>query len=190
MNFYSGYLPLLLIIKYMNKRGNKTMAEYIAGRGTTALGIVGTVLGSLGTANALGGAGLPLVGKAGAPYFEASCACMNDIKNTKELMDKDARIAKLESERYTVETELQLYKYFDGELKDIRHTIEVNKDNANARFAEQAVYNATVNGTLGTVTGQIAALQTIVNSITKAVVPSNVVCAVNNCCNTCTSGNI
>ena len=166
------------------------MAEYIAGRGTTALGIVGTVLGSLGTAGTLGNGGLPLVGRNGAPYFEASCACMNDIKNTKELMDKDARIAKLESERYTVETELQLYKYFDGELKDIRHTIEVNKDNANARFAEQAVYNATVNGTLGTVTGQIAALQTIVNSITKAVVPSNVVCAVNNCCNTCTSGNI
>ena len=77
------------------------MAEYIAGRGTTALGIVGTVLGSLGTAGAVGG-GLPLLGKTTAPYYEASCACMNDIKNTKELMDKDARIAKLESERYTV----------------------------------------------------------------------------------------
>nr|DAU72909.1 MAG TPA: hypothetical protein [Caudoviricetes sp.] len=26
------------------------MAEYVAGRGTTALGIIGTVLGSIGTA--------------------------------------------------------------------------------------------------------------------------------------------
>lgn len=163
------------------------MAEYVAGRGTTALGIVGTVLGSIGTAGALGNGAVLSTGKSQAPYFEASCACMNDIKTTRELMDKDSRIAKLESEKYTNETELQLYKYIDGELKDIRNIVEVNKDNANAKFAEQAVYNATVNGTLSTVAGQIAGLQTIVNSITKAVVPSNVVCQVS-CCNPC--GNI
>lgn len=166
------------------------MAEYVASRGTTALGIIGTVLGSLGTAGALGN-GTALLGnsgRTGAPYYEASCACMGDINTVKELMDKDSKIAKLEAERYTNDTELQLYKYFDGELKDIRRVIEENKDNANDRFAEQAVYNSTVNGTLSTVASQITGLQTVVAQITKTVIPSTAVC--NTGCGCSCSGNI
>lgn len=155
------------------------MAEYIAGRGTTALGIVGTILGSIGTAGVLGN-GTNWLGtnnaRNNAAYYEAECACMGDIKATKELMGKDAEIARLQSEKYTNDTELQLYKYIDGQLKDIRNTVELNKDNANAKFAEQAVYNATVNGTLSTVAGQISGLQTIVGQITKTAVPSSAIC--------------
>lgn len=34
------------------------MAEYVAGKGTTALGIIGTVLGSIGTAGVAGNGGI------------------------------------------------------------------------------------------------------------------------------------
>lgn len=168
------------------------MAEYNAGRGTTALGIVGTVLGSLGTAGALGN-GVSILGgnNQRAPYYEAQCACQADIHSVKDLMAKDAEIAELKSEKYADKNGLELYKYIDGELKDIRKDIEVNKDNANAQFAQQAVYNATANGTMSTIAGQIAGLQTVVNQITQVAVPTSALCTFGCGCNKCnTCGNI
>ena len=98
------------------------MAEYVAGRGTTALGIIGTVLGSIGTAGVAGNGLLSgLTGKqtAAVPY-EMTGACMHDVDNLKELMAKDAEIARYRSEKYTDTVGLEVYKYFDGQLKDLR----------------------------------------------------------------------
>jgi hypothetical protein len=53
------------------KRRLKIMAEFVAGKGTTALGIIGTVLGSLGVAGN-SGAGLNLLG------MGKSCECSED----------------------------------------------------------------------------------------------------------------
>lgn len=52
------------------------MAEYVAGRGTTALGIIGTVLGSIGTA----GSGLNLFGARPAEVYENSNVCVHDMQ--------------------------------------------------------------------------------------------------------------
>ena len=144
------------------------MAEYVAGRGTTALGIIGTVLGSIGTAGAVGGNGL-LSGlaapkaQAAAPY-EMTGACMHDVDTVKELMAKDAEIARYRSEKYTDTVGLEVYKYFDGQLKDLREA-------QNNKWTEQAVINANVNQGLTALSGQVTAVANTVSQITKVAVP-------------------
>lgn len=146
------------------------MAEYVAGRGTTALGIIGTVLGSIGTAGTLGtGANILSGGRSVSAPYEMTGACMHDVDTLKELMDKDAEIARYRSEKYSDNVGLELYKYIDGELKDMRA-------DQNARWTDQAVINATVNQGLTALSGQVTAVATTVNQITKVAVPQSAIC--------------
>lgn len=147
------------------------MAEYVAGKGTTALGIIGTVLGSIGTAGVAGNGGiLPgLTGKQAVAPYEMTGACMHDVSTLKELMAKDAEIAKLNSEKYSDKVGIELYKYIDGELKDIRAT-------QNAKWTDQAVINATMNQGLTALSGQVTAVANTVNQITKVAVPQSSIC--------------
>lgn len=135
------------------------MAEFaskgVAGSGL-GLGIAGTALGVLngGLGNLLGG------------YNNVGCS-ENMMVNRYEL-GQENKIAKLESEIalrdaniYNDQKMLEMYKYFDGEVKRIDRTL-----------CEQAVYNATQTGAIGCIQGQIAQLQ----SLTKLVVPNTSVC--------------
>ena len=136
------------------------MAEFaskgVAGSGL-GLGIAGTALGVLngGLGNILGG-------------WNNNCGCSeNQIVNRYEL-GQENRIAKLESEIalrdaniYNDQKMLEMYKYFDGEVKRIDKTL-----------CEQAVYNATQTGAIGCIQGQVAQLQ----ALTKLVVPNSSVC--------------
>lgn len=151
------------------------MAEYTAGRGTTALGIIGTVLGSIGTAGFLGN-GVNLLGgtRWGQPApavgpYEMTGACMHDIEGLKQLMEKDAEIAKLNSEKYSDKIGIELYKYIDGELKEIRAT-------QNDKWTSQAVVNATVNSGLATLNSQVADVTNTVAQITRTAVPQSAIC--------------
>lgn len=135
------------------------MAEFasrgVAGSGL-GLGIAGTALGVLngGLGNLLGGVN--------------NCGCSeNQIVNRYEL-GQESRIAKLESDIalrdaniYNDQKMLEMYKYFDGEVKRIDKTL-----------CEQAVYNATQTSALGCIQGQVAQLY----SLTKLVVPNTSVC--------------
>ena len=131
------------------------MAEFaskgVAGSGL-GLGIAGTALGVLngGLGNLLGG------------YNNVVCS-ENMMVNRYEL-GQENKIAKLESEIalrdaniYNDQKMLEMYKYFDGEVKRIDRTL-----------CEQAVYNATQTGAISCIQGQIAQLQ----SLTKLVVPN------------------
>lgn len=134
------------------------MAEFaskgVAGAGL-GTGIAGLALGVLngGLGNILG------VG---------NCGCSeNQLVNRYEL-GQESRIAKLESDIalrdaniYNDQKMLEMYKYFDGEVKRIDKTL-----------CEQAVYNATQTGAIGCIQGQIAQLQ----SLTKLIVPNSSVC--------------
>ena len=136
------------------------MAEFaskgVAGSGL-GLGIAGTALGVLngGLGNIFGG-------------WNNNCGCSeNQIVNRYEL-GQENRIAKLESEIalrdaniYNDQKMLEMYKYFDGEVKRIDKTL-----------CEQAVYNATQTGVIGCIQGQVAQLQ----ALTKLVVPNTSVC--------------
>lgn len=91
----------------------------------------------------------------------------NTLINRFEL-EQSNKIAKLESDIalrdanvYNDQKSLEMYKYFDGEIKRIDRTL-----------CEQAVYNATQTGAISCIQGQIAQLQ----SLTKLIVPNTSVC--------------
>ena len=133
------------------------MAEFVAGRGTTALGIIGTVLGSLGVAN--GGVG---------GLFNTGSNCHENMPINRYEAQQSARIAELETEVklrdsniYTDGKILDLYKYVDGKFGCIE-----------SELCQQRVYNATNTATLNCMSGQIAQLM----SLTKLVIPNGSVC--------------
>lgn len=134
------------------------MAEFaskgVAGSGL-GLGIAGTALGLLngGLGNVLG---------------TNAYGCSENMAVNRYELNQESRIAKLESDIalrdaniYNDQKMLEMYKYFDGEVKRIDKTL-----------CEQAVYNATQTGAIGCIQGQIAQLQ----SLTKLVVPNTSVC--------------
>lgn len=134
------------------------MAEFaskgVAGSGL-GLGIAGTALGLLN-------------GGWGNILNTNNAACSENVCVNRYELGQEGRIAKLESEIalrdaniYNDQKLLELYKYFDGEVKRIDRTL-----------CEQAVYNATQTGAIGCIQGQIAQLQ----SLTKLVVPNTSVC--------------
>lgn len=154
------------------------MAEYVAGRGTTALGIIGTVLGSIGTA----GSGLNLLGANPAAVYENNAVCVHDMQMTQELAQKDAQIARLESKQYTNDAVINLYKYVDGEFKTMREQL-------NAKWTEQAVVNANLSNGLTALSGQVQSTAQLVAQITKTAVPSSAICNFNSGCGSC-SGSV
>lgn len=131
--------------------------EWTAGRGTQALGIIGTVLGGLAVA--------------GAPLVNGLGRNANDVDSkpvSRYEAAQAARIAELETEvklrdanTYTDQKLLEVYKYFDGKL-----------DGVNRRLCEQDVWNATQTATIGCMAQQIAAL----NGMTKMVIPKTNIC--------------
>lgn len=135
------------------------MAEFaskgVAGSGL-GLGIAGTALGILNGAAGIGN------------VLGTHPTCSENTAVSRFELDQESRIAKLESEValrdaniYGDQKLLELYKYFDGEVKRIDRTL-----------CEQAVYNATQTGAISCIQEQIAQLQ----GLTKLVVPNSSVC--------------
>lgn len=127
------------------------MAEYVAGRGTTALGIIGTALGGLASAGGL----LNMSGGASNYITKDEAHLMQELSN------KDSQIAILEADKYT-----------DQKLTDVYKDLNAQISNLQAQIAQQAVYNATMNSTISCIQSQITQLQ----SLTKLVVPNTSVC--------------
>lgn len=78
-----------------------------------------------------------------------------------ELAAKDGEIALLKADNYTDQKLTEVYKDLVGQINSLQQQV-----------SQQAVYNATVNGTLTCMQQQIAQLQ----SLTKLVVPNGSVC--------------
>ena len=135
------------------------MAEYVAGKGTTALGVIGTALGGLAvTGNGLGG----LLG--------GNTACMHgdNAPINRYEATQSARIAELETEVklrdanfYALSEVGKLRDYMDNRFTAVEHEL-----------CDQKVYNATNTATIGCISGQVATLM----SLTKVVVPNTSVC--------------
>jgi hypothetical protein len=132
---------------------NKYASKGVAGTGL-GLGIAGTALGLLA------GNGLNLFGN------NNNCGD-NGIVNRYELT-QSARIAELETEVklrdsniYTDQKILDLYKYIDGKVANVE-----------AQICQQNVYNATNTATINCIAGQINQLM----GLTKLVVPNSSVC--------------
>ena len=140
------------------------MAEFASnGKANAALatgitGAVGTGLGLLSN-GCLGGFFNPRIN---------NCYCSDDHLINRYELQKEQRITSLETENallksniYTDQKSIELYKYVDSKFNTLEQAI-----------SQQAVYNATINATIGCIQGQIAQLQ----SLTKVVIPGTNIC--------------
>lgn len=135
------------------------MAEFaskgVAGSGL-GLGIAGTALGLLN--GNLGG----ILG------VNNNCGCSDntpvtryDLSVENQLIAKDSEIALLKSNIYTDQKIADAYEKLNGKISGVEAVVNT-----------QAVYNATMNGAINCMQGQIAALQ----GLTKTIVPIDNVC--------------
>jgi hypothetical protein len=150
------------------------------GKANAALttGIIGTSGFGLGLLNSLTN-GMGILGGGARP------TCNEDHVINRYEAAQAARIAELETEvklrdanTYTDQKVLEVYKYFDGETKDIRATICDMK-------AQQGVVNANLMTGLDVLKSQVAGTQTLVAGITRTAVPESVIC---NFCHPCAQG--
>lgn len=133
------------------------MAEFVAGRGTTALGIIGTVLGSLGVA---GNNGMFNLGN-------ANCSSENMPVNRYEAQQA-SRISELETE-----VKLRDANTFTmGEMGKLRDYVDSKFARVEHELCEQKVYNATNTATIGCIANQVNALM----ALTKLVIPNSSIC--------------
>lgn len=133
-------------------------------------GVAGTALG-LGA----GALGLNLLGGGLGNLFGVSNCNENMPVNRYEL-EKEQKIAELQAQlalrdanTYGDQKLLEVYKYFDGELKDIRNAICAN-DKA------QAVINAKFESGLSVTASQVASISNTIANLTKTVIPNSSVC--------------
>lgn len=119
-----------------------------------------TVLGAIGTAGATG-----ILGNLGGIFGnrDSNEHYINryELAMQQELTAKDSKIALLESNIYT-----------DQKIADVYEKLNSKIGCVEGQISQQAVYNATLNGTVSCLTAQITALQ----SLTKTIVPIDNVC--------------
>lgn len=137
------------------------MAEPYAGKGTTALGTVGTILGSIGTACVLGNGGNGLLGG----LFGNNTNCSENIPVNRYELAKENTIASQDAKIKLLESTI----YTNDKLNDFRNYVDARLAAINTSIANQAVYNATNDA-------NVACLTNKVNGITHTVVPISAVC--------------
>jgi hypothetical protein len=149
------------------------------GKANAALttGIIGTSGFGLALLNGLGGIFGNGLGAGAKPM------CNEDHFVNRYEAGQSARIAELETEVkfrdsniYTDQKLLELYKYFDGENKQMRADFCEYK-------GQQGVINANLTAGVDVLRSQIADTRAVLAGITRTAVPSNVIC--NMCCNPC-----
>lgn len=137
------------------------MAEF-ASKGVAGAGLGTGIAGlSLGVLNAMGGCGLLSGLTGGCRNVGDAVVNRYELNLMQEIAGKDARIGLLESQVYVDQKLTEVYKDLNAQINAIQ-----------AQLSQQAVYNATLNGTVSCIQGQIAQLQ----SLTKLVVPNTSVC--------------
>ena len=85
---------------------------------------------------------------------------------------KDSEIAQLKADQYTDKKMVEVTKYVDGKVEALAAEVRANKDAQSQVNMQQAVYNGTMNATIGCIQNQVAQLL----GLTKLVVPNTSVC--------------
>ena len=143
-------------MEYENK--HEGASKGVAGAGL-GLGIAGTALGIM--AGGLGNTGLFGANNARATCSEDHCVNRYELGLQNEIAAKDSKIALLESNIYV-----------DGKIADVYERLNTKIGILEAQAADQRVYNATLNGNLSCLQGQIMQLM----SLTKLVIPGANIC--------------
>lgn len=141
----------------------------------TALGVLsgglGDLFGNLGNRNSANdaiAAAVPAMAAvlAGSAAGKANCSenttvSRYELGQEQKIADLQSQIALRDANIYGDQKLLEVYKYFDGELKDIR-----------SELCDQKVYNATNTAAIGCIQNQVNQLM----GLTKLVVPNGSVC--------------
>ena len=143
-------------MEYENKHAGASKGVAGAGLG---LGIAGTALGLM--AGGLNGTGLFNANNARSTCSEDHCVNRYELGLQNEIAAKDSKIALLESNIYV-----------DGKIADVYERLNTKIGILEAQMADQRVYNATLNGTVTCIQGQIAQLA----GLTKLVIPNTSIC--------------
>lgn len=129
-------------------------ASKAVGNAGLTTGIIGTALGAL---NGAGGLELFNFGPK-RPRDEGDIpVTRHDMGLYRELSEKDFKIASLESNKYT-----------DQRISELTTQMNMRFDGVQQQLNAQAVWNATQQGLLGCLQGQVAQLQ----SMTQLVIPN------------------
>lgn len=137
------------------------MAEYVAGRGTTALGIIGTVLGGLGTS------GINLLGNNGGCGVDRYA-----MQQEATIAQKDSEIAYWRGQDKTNEKISAAYANLESQINSLAAEVRANRNAQCEVNTQQAVYNGVNTATVSCIQGQVASLL----GLTKMVVPNSNVC--------------
>ena len=135
---------------------NEYASKGVAGAGL-GLGIAGTALGLM--AGGLNGTGL--FGVRNAAGCDGTTVSRYEMQQAERIAELETEVKLRDSNIYTDGKILELYKYVDGKLAVVEREL-----------CDQRVYNATMNGAISCIQGQIAQLQ----ALTKVVIPNTSVC--------------
>ena len=86
-----------------------------------------------------------------------------------EIESLKSQIALRDANTYSDQKLLEVYKYFDGELKEIR------KENCD-KWANQGIINAKFESAIDVLGSQVSSISTMVSGLTKTVIPNSNVC--------------
>ncbi len=132
-------------------------ASRAVGNAGLTTGIIGTALGAL---NGAGGIG-ELIGAGNRPRVPQNegdiPVTRHDMGLYRELSEKDFKIASLEANKYT-----------DQKIAELTTQMNMRFDGVQQQLGAQAVWNATQQGLIGCIQGQVAQLQ----SMTQLVIPN------------------
>lgn len=137
----------------------------VAGSGL-GLGIAGTALGLLN--NGAGGVLGMLGNNCGYTYGNRAVSTF-ELTQAEKISALESAVALRDANIYNDQKLLELYKYVDGELKDIRREMCDNK-------LSQAVINAKFESGIDVLGTQIASINNTLCKLTKVVIPNSSIC--------------
>lgn len=135
---------------------------YTAGRGTTAMSIIGTVLGSIGTLAA--GGGMFNNGNGGC-CSENMPVSRYELSLQQKISEQGSEIGLLKADKYTDQKIVEVYNAINPQINAIKDELR-----------NIAVYQATNTSTISCLGGQVQAMQNMLNGLTKVVIPKSSIC--------------
>lgn len=145
------------------------MADYVAGRGTTALGIIGTVLGGIAT---LAEGGNLVSGNNNGGCSENTPVNRFELEQNEKMAQKDMEIAYWRGQDETNRKISDAYSKLESRINGVAAEVRANKDEQAGINLQQAVYNGTNTAAVGCIQNQVNALL----GMTKMVIPNTSVC--------------
>ena len=141
-------------------------ASRAVGNAGLTTGIIGTALGAL---NGAGGLELLGMGPRGRRDEGDIPVTRHDMGLYRELSEKDFKIATLESNKYTDQKIADLTEKMNGKIDDVKNQMCMQFAGVQQQLNAQAVWNATQQGLIGCIQGQVAQLQ----QMTQMVIPNS-----------------